>query len=421
MTNYFKHLHVQLKPLLLALLCSFSIYGQTENDSIKESKKPYPIKSLPDLFKKKDSVAVLKPTKSNFFIIVPVIGSEPATGFKFGLTGQYTFKSSPDAKYSTINAGYTYTTLNQQLINVKNNVFLKHDKLFLSGDWRFYVFSQANYGLGSDIIPASWRNNDFKLESIKEPMEYDYVKIHQTFSWLVSPHFYVGTGLHLDGYTNINDEYLAANGTSHHYEYSKNHGFSNKEYYVNGVSLNLVYDTRDNPINTNNGVFANLNFRQNPSFGKNQYVSNMISTDIRYFIPMSEINKQHVLGFWMVGQFLTGGNVPYLNLPANGWDQRSRSGKGYVQGLIRGQSLVTFETEYRFPITRNQLISGTVFANATTASDQDRDLKLFKFFQPAAGIGLRILIDKKTLTNLILNYGWGRDSKAFYLNAGETF
>jgi hypothetical protein len=82
---------------------------------------------------------------------------------------------------------------------------------------------------------------------------------------------------------------------------------------------------------------------------------------------------------------------------------------------------VNAEVEYRFPISCNQLLSGTVFVNATTTSDKERDIRLFQYIQPAVGVGFRILIDKATRTNLILNYGWGRDSEAFYLNAGETF
>ena len=130
---------------------------------------------------------------------------------------------------------------------------------------------------------------------------------------------------------------------------------------------------------------------------------------------------QHVLAFWTYGQFLTRGNLPYLNLPAIGWDKTSRGGRGYTQGLLRGQNLAYFETEYRFPISCNQLFSGTVFANFTSTSDTDRDIKLFQTIQPAFGIGLRILIDKSTRTNLIVNQAWGRKSDAFYLNAGETF
>lgn len=113
--------------------------------------------------------------------------------------------------------------------------------------------------------------------------------------------------------------------------------------------------------------------------------------------------------------------MPYLNLPSIGWDQRSRGGKGYVQGLFRGFNLVYFETEYRFPISCNKLLSGTLFSNFTTASNKENNIKLFQYIQPAIGLGLRILIDKPTRTNIIANYGWGRNSEAFYLNAGETF
>ena len=67
------------------------------------------------------------------------------------------------------------------------------------------------------------------------------------------------------------------------------------------------------------------------------------------------------------------------------------------------------------------MISGAVFTNFVTASNVDNNIALFKSIQPAAGVGLRILIDKKTRTNLIVDYAWGNNSKGFYLNAGETF
>ena len=67
------------------------------------------------------------------------------------------------------------------------------------------------------------------------------------------------------------------------------------------------------------------------------------------------------------------------------------------------------------------MFSGTVFTNFVTASNPETNTKLFHSIQPAAGIGLRILIDKATRTNLIVDYAWGNSSKGFYLNAGETF
>lgn len=67
------------------------------------------------------------------------------------------------------------------------------------------------------------------------------------------------------------------------------------------------------------------------------------------------------------------------------------------------------------------MISGTVFANATTASGTDKSLGSFESIQPAIGVGLRVLLDKTTLTNFIVNFGLGRDSKTFYFNDGEGF
>jgi outer membrane protein assembly factor BamA len=408
----------------LSLLIMIFIYNSTLAQKANDSLKYCPEKSLPELLKKKDSLLVFKPIKNSFFLLIPVIGSQPATGFIYGAVAQYTFKGKKvDDKYSSINLGATYTEKKQLLINVKNSVMLKSNKIFLSGDWRYYIFSQSNYGLGSDIIPKSYEDEGFNLDVLKEPMNYHYLKFHQTASWEIKNNYYVGAGVHVDWYTNIMDISLnIANGQlTNHYIYSKKYNFDDRKYFVNGLSLNLLYDSRDNQINTNTGMFANINYRFNPAISTNQYASSVLFMEYRYFLPLSKYNKQHVVGVWATGQFLTSGKVPYLNLPSIGWDQHSRSGKGYVQGLLRGQNLVNFEAEYRFPISCNNLISGTVFGNITSTSDNDRNIKIFQYFQPAAGIGLRILIDKATRTNVVMNYAWGRHSKAFYLNAGETF
>lgn len=406
--------------LLLILFIQFSVIAQTTKDS--ESRCP--VKSLPELFKKKDSVLVIKPIKNSFFLVIPLIGSQPATGFVYGAVGQYTFKGkNPEDKYSAINLGINYSEKKQLIINFKNNVMLRDNRIFLSGDWRYYIFSQANYGLGSDIVPTVRSNENFDILTLTEPMQYNYMKFHQTMSWKVKGDFYLGAGIHYDGYTSIKDENLdVTNGIlTNHYRYSIKNGFDEKEYSVNGMSLNMVFDSRDNQINTNHGWFANINYRMNPALNKNQAASTVLFTEYRYFLPLSKTNEQHVFSIWTYGQFVTSGKVPYLNLPAIGWDQRSRSGKGYTQGLFRGYNLAYLETEYRFPISCNQLISGTLFTNFTSISDKDRDIRLFQYVQPAVGVGLRILIDKATRTNLVLNYAWGRRSKAFYLNAGETF
>jgi outer membrane protein assembly factor BamA len=417
MAMYFKNRKICCEAVLwLALSLTFSATAQEKSDSVRIC----PPKTLFELFKKNDSLLVVKPAKNSFFLVIPVIGSQPATGFMFGAVAQYTFKGTgAEDKYSLVNLGVTYTAKKQLLINMKNNVLLRNNEVFLSGDYRFYIFSQSNWGLGTDIIPKDL--DDFDIETLEQPMDYNYFKFHQTASWEVKKHFYVGAGINIDWYSTIVDKELdIPNGQfTYHYNYSLKYGFDPNEYFVNGFSFNLVYDSRDNQVNAKRGWFANLNYRINPEIFNSQDHSNMLYTEFRKFIPFK--NDKFVLAFWAYGQFLVKGQVPYLNLPALGWDQRSRSGEGYTQGLFRGYNLAYMSTELRFPITCNQVLGGTVFANFVSAGNKEEDIKLFEHIQPAVGVGLRILIDKASRTNLIVDYAKGRDSKGFYLNAGETF
>ena len=433
MISYYKSkfLKIFFALAFFLLLLSNKMIAQTSTDlyvkSSPDTVSKCAIVSIPQLFKetfmKKDTVKSDKKDRDKFFLIIPVIGSSPATGFVYGGIAQYTFKgSSPGDKYSSMGISATYSTKDQLMLSVKNNIFLKNNSIFLSSDFRYYKFSQPNYGLGTDIIPPR-RDQSFDISSIAEPMEYDYFRLYQTASWEVKKNFYVGGGIAMDWYQNIVDQDLnvAAGDLTYHYNYSQQYGFNPENYSVNGVSLNLLYDSRDNQINPNHGWYGNINYRINPSFNDNQTPSSVLYLEGRYFIPLSKTNLQHVLGFWAYSQVLVSGEIPYLNLPAIGWDQRSRSGVGYTQGLFRGYNIMYFETQYRFPITCNQLISGTVGANFTTTSNKDTDVKLLQYIQPAVSIGLRFLIDKPTRTNIILNQAWGRDSAGFYLNAGETF
>ena len=109
-------------------------------------------------------------------------------------------------------------------------------------------------------------------------------------------------------------------------------------------------------------------------------------------------------------------------LPATAYDQRGRSARGYVQGRFRGNNLVYGEAEYRFPISKpGGILGGVLFVNATTADNPNQDLKLFDSVRPAYGLGLRIMADKRSRTNLCVDYGFGNKSGGFYLAAAETF
>lgn len=412
-----------LKSRILLLFILFLSQATFSQEEKKEDEKKYPLRSIVDLFTKEDTLKISKPDSKRKLIAFPTLGYQPANGFTLGFISQFSFKIKPENRISLLSGGASYSSQKQILTYLKNNMYINNDRFFFSGDFRYYVFSQSNYGLGTNIVPWGAEFKDFNYSTIEQPMNYNYFKFHETVSYNIFPSFFIGAGIHFDSYSNIDDKLLDVTNEkyTYHYNYSKKYGFSDKNYGVNGFSLNLIYDTRDNLINTNTGLYLNMNYRFNPQTHLNKHKSATLLLETRYFIPISKINKQHVIGFWAYGQFLTSGKLPYLNQPAIGWDQNSRSGKGYTQGLFRGTNLMFFEGEYRFPITKNQMISGTVFANATTASAVDKDLKLFQSVQPAIGVGLRMLLDKSTLTNFIVNFGLGRDSQTFYFNDGEGF
>jgi hypothetical protein len=158
----------------------------------------------------------------------------------------------------------------------------------------------------------------------------------------------------------------------------------------------------------------------------------MLYGEARTYVSLSERRARHLLAFWAYVSSVTSGAVPYLDLPALGWDVRDRSGRGYPQGRFRGTALVYGEVEYRFPITRSGLLGGVAFVNATTASRpsvnqpslgvNEKGVALFDAVEPAAGLGLRIKADRQARMNVVIDYAVGRGgSNGVYLSVGEAF
>ena len=82
--------------------------------------------------------------------------------------------------------------------------------------------------------------------------------------------------------------------------------------------------------------------------------------------------------------------------------------------------MIYLESEYRFRITGNGLIGGVVFVNAESFAASSS--KKLESLQPATGLGLRIKLNKKSNTNICVDYGFGTEGmKGFFVNVGEVF
>jgi len=114
--------------------------------------------------------------------------------------------------------------------------------------------------------------------------------------------------------------------------------------------------------------------------------------------------------------------APYLDLPGTGLDTYGRSARGYSEGQFRGERMAYGEVEYRATLMRNGLVGMVTFLNATTVSNLEQNERLFDSVAIGGGAGLRLLINKRSKTNLCFDVGIGKQgSKGIYLAIQEAF
>jgi hemolysin activation/secretion protein len=103
-------------------------------------------------------------------------------------------------------------------------------------------------------------------------------------------------------------------------------------------------------------------------------------------------------------------------------DTYGRAGRGYPQGRFRGEDLVYGEMEYRWTVTQNGLFGMVAFLNTETLSSEQTGEDLFEAFATGAGFGFRLMLNKRSRTNLCFDIGWGKDgSRAAYFAVQEAF
>ncbi|MBX9784580.1 MAG: hypothetical protein K2X48_14920 [Chitinophagaceae bacterium] len=346
----------------------------------------------------------LRPGDKPILSVLPAAGYTLQTRLAFILTGNLAFylTKNKGSKLSVINSSIVYSQNKQFFIPVQANIWLLNDRINLLGDWRYMKYPQSTFGLGSNA-PVENEN----------PMDYQYFRFYQYMLYRVTKNVYAGPGFQLDDRWKISEEGLASNVPSDYAVY----GAASKTV-SKGIAFNFLYDSRKNPINASNGLFANIIFRQNPAAWNTAKWSSVIA-DVKKYIPVSA-NKKNILALWSYNWLILSGKPPYLDLPSTGWDNYNNSGRGYIQGRFRGKHFYYAEAEYRFRITQNGFLGGVVFANAQSVSELPGNQ--LQRIQPAAGGGIRLKLNKKSDTNVSIDYGIGaQGSKGLFVNIGEVF
>lgn len=363
--------------------------------------------------------------------LLPIVGYGPANGFVIGAAVSMS-RLMGDPKTTQLSSALmsvSLTTKDQLLLCMRSNIYLPGNKWYIPGDIRFLLFAQPTYGLGiyglNQDVGFNINGTNLSRSVLEQPMRFNYIRVYETALKEIFPYWYAGLGINIDAHSSIEDESLKLDTPNQfitsHYFYSVKYGFNPTHYSTNGLSINIIEDSRDNPINAFIGTYANLSFRVNEQIFGSTQSSTMLYYEWRNYIPLQIGRPGNVLAFWSWGQFVTSGNVPYLALPAIGWDTYGRSGRGYVQGRLRGKDMMYAESEYRLPISRNGLFGAVAFLNVSTASNPTTGQQLFGSLAPGYGFGLRINMNKKDRTNICVDYGRGQSSSGIYFNIQETF
>jgi hypothetical protein len=319
------------------------------------------------------------------------------------------------------------------MLQITSNVYTNQNKWFLQGEWRYYIYHLSTFGLGTmrgNVVPPvpGFPADSVRVYDVDDgyPMRFRWVEFHQFFSRKIIPNLYAGLGYQLDYHGAIDDIKLRLTPPGQvitpHYSYCIQHGFNPSYYTSSGLSINCVYDTRDNIVNPYRGFFVHVNYRYNFTWLGSSRQGSQLWTSFRTYIGLSKRVPRHLIALWFFGNFLISGEIPYLDLQTTGSDQMNTSGRGYVQGRWRGENFIYGEAEYRFPISKcSGILGGVVFVNATTASSKDLQIPLFGGIRAAAGAGLRVMLAKRDRINLLIDFAVGQESTGAYILTQEAF
>lgn len=353
------------------------------------------------------------PVAKPFMVAAPSIGSKPSTGLNGGVSGNVAFFRGDPAttRISSVTGGLKVSQKKQTLSGVKLAMFTEGDRWFILGDNRFWWTSQNTYPFGTDALASSATN-----------VKFDYMRLYETAYRRAAPGLYLGVGLNINQHADIRPGTSTETvfDQSAYVAYSEKHGFATNGQTSSGTNVALLYDTRDNGINPQRGWLANTTYRTFfDGFLGGASTWQELSVDVRTYRKLTTDGRRK-LAFWFLGDSVTGGVAPYLDLPATAAD--GRSARGYGEGRYRGERLLYGEVEYRETLTRNGLVGFVAFLNTTTVDSQETGEKLFDTFAPGAGFGFRFLLNKRSKTNLCTDYGWGKQgSRGFYLAIQEAF
>lgn len=347
--------------------------------------------------------------------IAPVVGAKPSTGIIAGVAGNVAFFRGDPAttSISSTVASATVTSHKQAGISAHTTMFGSDDHWRFEGDYRFQWTSLETFALGTNTESPPG-----------DVARFNFYRLHQVVHDRLRNDLFVGGGVLFDRHADIRpaDDAPSTWPESSYYQYTSANGLPLDAQTSAGVSAEIIWDSRDSFINPSHGWFGRATYRALfDGFLGGDSRWDRLTLDGRAYAPLSPDRRQQ-LALWTYADLVLTGVAPYFDLPATGSDPYGRSGRGYAEGHFRGEKLAFVEAEYRATLTRNGLLGMVWFVNTTTVANRQQGEQLFDHFASGAGGGLRLLLNKRSKTNLAFDVGFGeRGNHGIYLTVQEAF
>lgn len=338
--------------------------------------------------------------------ILPYVLANPLLGAGGGLAALGGFRlGPPETAFSHFEASAFATTNHQQGYLLRSELRLPRNAWILSFDWGAGRFPNPAWGLGGGTRPAD-----------RTIVHRRQVQLHQTVYRRLVGHLYGGLGYMVDDFFDITDDRHAAGEATRFSAYpfgTRGRSLSS------GATLSLLWDGRDSTVQPSRGSYLLGRFRFAPALLGSDEDWRSFYLDGRTYLPIP--GRRDVLALWAFA-WSAYGETPYLLLPQVGADPEHRSGRGLVEGRFAAKDLLYGEAEYRAHLWK---ALGAVAAVNLTAPSQrgvGEGGLAFHSLHPSLATGLRILLDRASGANLVLDLAWAPgEGTAFYINANETF
>lgn len=331
---------------------------------------------------------------------LPVIYYSPETRFGFGalLAANFeTVKIQDGITRSSYAQTYFLYTMNKQYDwGTSTRVYLPENKSILHVKLNHLFFPEYYYGIETE-----------DPESHKDTIEYNRTSADIRYFLEVKKNFYIGMATRYNRISNV---------------FTGDEGSLNKEqppgydgYWLMGFAPALTLETRDSFVYPRKGVFVEALWYVYPSYKNRSYAMRTFRLDVRKYFPLKLISDIDALAFQLLANVNTG-DVPFKDMADIGGSETMR---GYYRGFYRYKNLYAVQAEYRSLLFWRVGFSAWV-GGALTPGKWHRLAD--HSFKPNAGLGLRVMMNKKDRLNVRIDQGFGKlGQNGLYLDIAEAF